>query len=87
MQIRPVRRDDAATWQRLRLALWPADAEEHVQMIERYFAGGLPEPLEVLLACREFAADTEIENVASARAHLTLGFEETGVTRCFRKSL
>jgi len=147
MQIRPVRRDDAATWQRLRLALWPADAEEHVQMIERYFAGGLPEPLEVLLAwdsagkplgfaelsirayadgcdtdrvaylegwyvepearrrgvgaalvraaeewgraqgCREFASDTEIENVASARAHLALGFEETGVIRCFRKSL
>ena len=37
--------------------------------------------------CTEIASDTEVENVASAAAHLALGFEETAVVRCFRKSL
>ena len=37
--------------------------------------------------CTEIASDTEADNVASAAAHRTLGFEETAVVRCFRKSL
>jgi aminoglycoside 6'-N-acetyltransferase I len=37
--------------------------------------------------CTELASDTEVDNVSSAAAHLALGFEETAVVRCFRKSL
>jgi aminoglycoside 6'-N-acetyltransferase I len=37
--------------------------------------------------CEELASDTEIANETSARAHLALGFDETGVIRCFRKEL
>ena len=37
--------------------------------------------------CTEIASDTEADNVASAAAHRALGFEETAVVRCFRKSL
>jgi len=37
--------------------------------------------------CTEFASDIEIENVSSTAAHLALGFVETAVIRCFRKSL
>lgn len=37
--------------------------------------------------CREFASDALVENVASARAHAALGFEEVEQIRCFRKDL
>jgi aminoglycoside 6'-N-acetyltransferase I len=37
--------------------------------------------------CREFASDTPIDNVASIAAHQTLGFEDAGALRCFRKDL
>jgi aminoglycoside 6'-N-acetyltransferase I len=37
--------------------------------------------------CTEIASDTEADNVSSAAAHRALGFEETVVVRCFRKSL
>jgi len=37
--------------------------------------------------CAEIASDTESDNVSSAAAHRALGFEETAVVRCFRKSL
>jgi aminoglycoside 6'-N-acetyltransferase I len=37
--------------------------------------------------CTEFASDTEVDNAPSAAAHAALGFEETGVVRCFRKML
>jgi aminoglycoside 6'-N-acetyltransferase I len=37
--------------------------------------------------CTEFGSDAEIENDASAAAHLALGFEEVERVRCFRKSL
>jgi aminoglycoside 6'-N-acetyltransferase I len=39
------------------------------------------------LGCREFASDALADNVASARAHRSLGFEEVEVIRCFRKPL
>jgi aminoglycoside 6'-N-acetyltransferase I len=38
-------------------------------------------------ACSEFASDALADNVASARAHRALGFEEVAIIRCFRKSL
>jgi aminoglycoside 6'-N-acetyltransferase I len=41
---------DAATWLRLREALWPDDGGSHAIEIEQYFAGTLRMPLEVLLA-------------------------------------
>jgi aminoglycoside 6'-N-acetyltransferase I len=37
--------------------------------------------------CREFASDAEVNNEASQRAHLALGFTETGRAVNFRKDL
>ena len=37
--------------------------------------------------CTEIASDTEGDNVSSAAAHRGVGFIETAVVRCFRKSL
>ena len=37
--------------------------------------------------CTELASDAEVENLSSAAAHRAVGFTETGVVRCFRKSL
>jgi aminoglycoside 6'-N-acetyltransferase I len=131
----------------MREALWPSAPGEHAGEIERYFAGKLREPVEVLLAfddredalgvvelsiragaegcvtdrvafvegwyvapaargqgvgaaligaaetwarsqgCTELASDTEVDNLSSAAAHRAVGFTETAVIRCFRKSL
>lgn len=46
--LRPVRREDAAAWLRLREALWEGD--DHAAEIARFFAGTLDEPQQVLLA-------------------------------------
>jgi aminoglycoside 6'-N-acetyltransferase I len=35
----------------------------------------------------ELASDAEVDNVTSAAAHRAAGFTETGVIRCFKKSL
>ncbi len=37
--------------------------------------------------CTELGSDTEVENAASAAAHAAVGFRETGVVRCFLKSV
>ena len=37
--------------------------------------------------CTELASDAEVDNLSSAAAHLAVGFVETGVVRCFKKSL
>jgi aminoglycoside 6'-N-acetyltransferase I len=37
--------------------------------------------------CTELGSDVEAENLGSAAAHRALGFVETGVIRCFKKSL
>jgi aminoglycoside 6'-N-acetyltransferase I len=37
--------------------------------------------------CTELGSDAEVENVSSAAAHLAVGFTETGVVRCFKKSV
>jgi aminoglycoside 6'-N-acetyltransferase I len=37
--------------------------------------------------CVELGSDAEVDNLASAAAHLAVGFEEAGVVRCFRKLL
>jgi aminoglycoside 6'-N-acetyltransferase I len=131
----------------MREALWPSPARRHAGAIDRYFAGTLREPLEVLAAfdergtavgfielsirayaegcatdrvafvegwyvepsarmngigasliraaeewarsqgCTELGSDAEVENVSSAAAHLAVGFTETGVVRCFKKSV
>ena len=131
----------------MRQALWPSPQGEHSETIDRYFAGKLREPIEVLIAlddqgdalgfielsirayaegcitdhvafvegwyvepkargkrvgaslmnaaetwarsqgCSELASDTEVENVSSAAAHRAVGFIETGVIRCFKKSV
>jgi aminoglycoside 6'-N-acetyltransferase I len=47
--IRPVTSADRGAWQRMRQDLW-LDKEEHASEIERFFAGELREPLEVLMA-------------------------------------
>jgi aminoglycoside 6'-N-acetyltransferase I len=145
MLIRPIRRDDRDSWLRMRDALWPSPAREHAVEIDRYFAGEVREPLEVLIAfdedaigfielsirasaegcetdrvafvegwyvdpdargtgvgaaliraaeewarsqgCTELASDSEVDDGASAAAHVAVGFEEAAVVRCFRKSL
>jgi aminoglycoside 6'-N-acetyltransferase I len=131
----------------MRQALWPSAPGEHAGEIDRYFAGNLREPVEVLIAfdaqgdvlgfielsirayaegcvtdhvafvegwyvvpdargrgigaalmnaaenwaraqgCTELGSDAEAENIGSAAAHRALGFEETGVIRCFKKTL
>ena len=50
MLIRPAQEADRESWERMRDALWPSPAREHGGEIERYFAGELHEPLEVLIA-------------------------------------
>jgi aminoglycoside 6'-N-acetyltransferase I len=37
--------------------------------------------------CTELGSDAEVDNLASAAAHRAVGFDETGVVRCFRKVL
>jgi len=50
VRVRPVVRDDAATWESLRRDLWPEGAESHASEIESFFAGTLEEPAAVLVA-------------------------------------
>lgn len=147
MLIRPAQPTDREAWERMRDALWRSPLGGHGEEIDRYFAGELREPREVLIAlddqgealgfvelsirahaegcltdrvafvegwyvepvargtgvgaaligaaetwarsqgCTELASDTEVENLASAAAHQAVGFTETGILRCFRKSL
>ena len=37
--------------------------------------------------CTEFGSDAELENDASAAAHVALGFQEVERVRCFRKAI
>ncbi len=79
MQIRPVVPEDSAAWLDMRNDLWPdEEGKSHAREIERYFAGELRMPLEVLVAVdarggivgfaelsiRAYADDCETENVA-----------------------
>lgn len=51
IQVRPATPADAPAWARMRQALWPDDdAAGHAREVERFFAGELRMPLEVLLA-------------------------------------
>lgn len=50
VRVRPVTPADRDTWLRMRLALWPEDPGDHPGEVDRYFAGTLAEPLEVLIA-------------------------------------
>ena len=50
IHVRPVTPSDAPAWLRMREALWPDESGSHAIEIERYFAGALHMPLEVLLA-------------------------------------
>lgn len=50
LTIRPVAREDAAEWLRLRTLLWPDGADEHSLEIEAFFEGKLDEPTAVFLA-------------------------------------
>lgn len=51
IHVRPARPEDRDAWLRMRCALWPEGAEsEHAAEIDRFFAGTLDNPLEVLLA-------------------------------------
>lgn len=49
--VRPANPSDAASWLRMRAALWPDGSEaEHAGEIDRYFAGTAHDPAAVLLA-------------------------------------
>ena len=37
--------------------------------------------------CTEFASDTSPDNDVSAAAHQSLGFDDAGMVRCFRKDI
>jgi aminoglycoside 6'-N-acetyltransferase I len=37
--------------------------------------------------CTELGSDAEVDNLDSANVHRAVGFEETGIVRCFLKSL
>ena len=147
MLIRSAQQTDRQSWGRLRDALWPSAPGKHAREIDRYFAGKLGEPVEVLIAfddqeealgfielstrpyaegcvtdrvafvegwyvepaargkgvgaaligaaetwarsqgCTELGSDAEVENLSSAAAHRAVGFTETAVIRCFKKSL
>jgi aminoglycoside 6'-N-acetyltransferase I len=51
MTIRSATPTDAPAWLRMRRALWPDDAaDSHAREVERFFAGQLRMPLEVLIA-------------------------------------
>ncbi len=70
IHVRPASPEDAPAWLQMRHALWPeGDAAEHAGEIERYFAGQLHEPLEVLLAIADTSrivgfAELSIRNYA-----------------------
>src|SRR5262245_65757826 len=50
-KVRPATPTDAPAWLRMRRALWPDDgADSHAREVERFFAGQLRMPLEVLIA-------------------------------------
>lgn|SRR5262249_624383 len=147
MFIRSAQQTDRESWERMREALWPSAPGRHAGEIDRYFAGKLREPIEVLIAfddttgalgfvelsiqayaegcvtdrvafvegwyvepaargkgvgaalisaaetwarsqgCTELGSAAEVENLSSAAAHRAVGFTETGVIRCFKKSL
>ena len=53
MHIRPVEKNDAAAWERMRDRLWPASAGEHAAEIAAFFAGERRDPVEVLLALED----------------------------------
>src|SRR5688572_9037711 len=61
MLIRPAQQTDRDSWERMRQALWPSAPAEHAEEIDRYFAGRLREPVEVLLAFDEGSAVGFIE--------------------------
>jgi len=50
IRVRSATKDDAAAWLRMREALWPDGGSSHAAEIQKYFAGQLQMPLEVLLA-------------------------------------
>jgi len=51
VRVRPVKKEDAPTWQRMRDALWPDYASTwHADEIAQFFAGKLSMPLAVLIA-------------------------------------
>lgn len=51
IQVRPLSKDDAAAWLRMREALWPDFASTwHADEVEQFFAGKLSMPLAVLIA-------------------------------------
>jgi aminoglycoside 6'-N-acetyltransferase I len=79
VQVHSAARSDAPAWLRMREALWPGHENAwHAEEIEKYFAGALSTPLEVLIATgehgmaigfaelsiRPYAEDCETDRVA-----------------------
>jgi aminoglycoside 6'-N-acetyltransferase I len=50
IEVRPVTRGDTAAWLAMRQDLWPEDGHTHTGEIEKFFAGQLRMPLQVLVA-------------------------------------
>jgi aminoglycoside 6'-N-acetyltransferase I len=52
IELREIRKEDEAEWLRLRNDLWPDGKNDHEEEIAKYFAGGLKEPVAVIVAER-----------------------------------
>lgn len=97
VQIRHAIPDDAVVWARMRQALWPEeDAAALAAEVDRFFGGGLAEPLAVLLAedeagrplgmaevsIRSYAEGCETDRVAYLEAwYVEPGARQQGVGR------
>jgi len=94
--IRTVTPDDKTSWLRMRDALWPDESRSHAGEIDRYLAGQLTMPLEVLIAVddggsaigfaelsiRAYAEDCETDRVAYLEGwYVDPAWRRTGVGR------
>ena len=74
--VRPAVPEDAAVWLEMRRALWPEDGPgTHAGEIDRYFAGLLNMPLEVLIA---FDARNVVSGFSRTRGR-AVGFVELSI--------
>ncbi len=86
-QIRSATKEDAAVWVRMREALWPEHASAwHATEVDKYFAGLLSMPLEVLIAADDDGRRSVLpscRSVRTRRAAKPIGwrFSRAGMSR------
>jgi aminoglycoside 6'-N-acetyltransferase I len=75
--VRRVQPSDAQAWERMRQALWPAEADEHAREIAEFFGGAYKLLNQVLIAVGESGAPIGFAEL-SIRSHVD-GCESLGV--------